>query len=50
MQVIDLINKFGQCDVSNFKKLEEENEMLKEQKAVSEEMKKILSNKTRLGI
>ena len=50
VQVIDLINKFGQCDVSNFKKLEEENEILKEQKAVSEEMKKILSNKTRLGI
>ena len=50
MQVTDLINKFGQCDVSNFKKLEEENEMLKEQKAVSEEMKKILSNKTRLEI
>ena len=50
MQVTDLINKFGQCDVSNFKKLEEENEILKEQKAVSEEMKKILSNKTRLGI
>ena len=50
IQATNLMNKFEKCNMENFKKLEEENETLKVEKNVSDEMKKILENKKRLEL
>ena len=50
IQAAEIIKQFENCDLPNFKKLEEENEILKGEKTISEEIKKILDKQKRLEI
>ena len=50
LKATELVNKFNQCNVINFKKLEDENDILKVEKNIAEEIKKILENKIRLEL
>ena len=50
IQASEIIKQFENFDIAKIKKLEEENETLKDEKAISEEIKKILEQKKRLEI
>ena len=50
MLATEIVNKFTNLDLENFKKLEEENASLKNEKIISEELKKLLEHKNRLNI
>ena len=50
MLATEIVNKFTNLDLENFKKLEEENASLKDEKKISEELKKLLEQKNRLNI
>jgi hypothetical protein len=50
MQATDIIEKLNSCDLSKYKKLETEIASMKEEKKVSDEVKKLLEQKNRLEI